>query len=145
MDQNLAVFPHAAFRPPLILEPRKFLRLFPSESSTAEQLFNQPVELFALFIEVDFAVVCRAVVQRSEKIGKGREFLKKNFPSIFTDRLDDDVLERRTVAVFFDRYLIEAGVSAERTCDVMWVAVKTDATQVVQVVELTFHMAQGSL
>ena len=61
------------------------------------------------------------------------------------DRLGNEVREWRAIAVFLDQYIIKACISAKRPYDVMGIAGKTDAAQMIQIIEFPFHMMRSGL
>src|SRR5687768_6246435 len=84
-------------------------------------------------------------MQHGKEISERGELLEKSVAHIFADRLENDVFKKRAIAIFFDNHAVKAGVSAKGTRDIVWVGIEADAAEVVQIIELVFHVTQPSV
>lgn len=73
-----------------------------------------------------------------EKIGQSSEFLKERPARSFPNRLNDEIGEWRTITELLHQHTVEAAIVAEGTGDVVRIPGKTDAAQMMQVVEFRF-------
>ena len=71
--------------------------------------------------------------------------MKEGIPGAFPDRLNDEGSERRTVTELLNENTVEISIAAERAGDVMGIAGKTDAAQMMKIVEFPLHVVKGSL
>ena len=145
VDKDLIVLPHESLLPPPVFKPVEFLCLIPSDMSPVFQLVHNPVEVGAVPVEVHPVSEGSPVVHGGEKIGESSEFLKEGLPRSFPNRLNDEIGERRTITELLNQHTVEAAVVAKGTGDVMRIAGKTDAAQMMKVVEFPLHAMKGSL
>jgi hypothetical protein len=109
------------------------------------QLAQNPVEVGAVPIEVHPVSEDSPVVQSREKVGESSKFLKEGFPCSFPNCPKDEVSERHTIAELLHQHTVEAAIVAEGTGDVVRIPGKTDAAQMMQVIEFPLHTMKGSL
>src|SRR3954470_18463110 len=120
----------------------QFPRLFLSEASSPVQKLQKMVEIFAVLIEIHFTIACRAIVQRGEEIGERPELLEQCVALALADRLDDEVRKGRAITVFLNQYLVEMRITPKRPGNIMWVAGKSEAAQIVEIVVFALHVVE---
>jgi len=83
-------------------------------------------------------------VHGRKEIGKSGQFPEEGSPFSLPDGLPDEIVERSAGAELFDQDTVESGIAAEGVDDVMGVAGKADAAQMVQVVKFPLHVMEGA-
>jgi len=84
-------------------------------------------------------------VQRGKKTGEVGELSEKGLPLSFPDCLNNEDVQRYSPTELLDEDTVDIGIAAEGAGNVMGIAVKTNAAQMVQAVEFLFHVLGGML
>ena len=80
-----------------------------------------------------------------KEVGKCRQLPEERVSRPFPNRLDDEIVERCAIAELLYQDAVEAAIVAKGTSNVVRIPRKADSTQVMQVVEFSFHAPPGSL